>query len=62
MIDVVDEVLQLAGGFAKECPHLLRVLVINVRIREVIRQFFPNRFEALPQLAKTLPNVLQVDC
>lgn len=62
MVDIIDKIFQLAGGFADERPHLFAVLVADVHIREVIGELFANLLQPIPELGETLPDFLQVNC
>ena len=60
MVDVVHQVLQLRGRTADKLPHLLRKLVMQLHIREVLCQLLANCLETFAKLAQTLPDFLQV--
>ncbi len=61
MVDVIDEIFQLAAGFADERPHLLAILVVHVHVGEVVGELLTNLLQSFSELAETLPDFLQVD-
>ena len=59
--EIVDEVFHLLGRFSHKAPHLLRIPVVLLNLREMFVEFLPNCLEPIPQFGETLPDILEID-
>lgn len=47
MINIIDEILELARRFANKGPHLLAVTVQHLHVREVVFELLADTFQSL---------------
>ncbi len=61
MIDIINEILELAGRFSDKGPHLLAVSIQHLHVREVVFELLADTFQSLAQFSERFADVLQVD-
>jgi hypothetical protein len=58
---IIVKVFHLSRRLAQEAPHLLRVPVVLLDLREMLVEFLANRPEPVSEFCEAFPDILEVD-